>query len=198
MSSTRLPGKVLMPLLDRPILQWVIEAAWQAESLAGVVVATSLEDSDDAIAAFCMEHGAACFRGSLTDVAGRFMGALEQEGWDAFVRLSADSPLLDWRLIDVAVRRFATGDADVVTNVFPRSYPSGQSVEVVGYAPFRQAYAGFSLPEEFEHVTTFFYTHASDWRIINIKAEEDQFTTSLLAIDTAEDFERIEKIVREM
>jgi spore coat polysaccharide biosynthesis protein SpsF len=203
MSSKRLPGKVLLPLAGKPVLQYVIEAARRVGSVAGVVVATSTEASDDLVAAYCDAQGIKYFRGLLDNVAGRFLGALSEQGWDAAVRLSADSPLLDWRLIDEAVRYFGAGsprgealrgDFDLVTNVFPRSYPHGQSVEVVSAQAFRRAYPKFYSPEEFEHVTQYFYAHASEWRISALVFDRD-LSGIQMALDASVDLQRLENLL---
>lgn len=194
MSSRRLPGKVLLPLGEKPILAHVVSAVQNVRSLHSLVVATSREASDDPIAQYCAEHHLNYFRGSLDNVAERFLQILEAQGWDAVVRVSADSPLIDWHLIEKAVDMFIAGSWDVVTNVFPRSYPHGQSVEVINAQTYRQAYPHFSRPEEFEHVTPYFYTHASDWRIGSIVAPTDQ-SQLRLAVDTPEDLKRLKKAI---
>lgn len=196
MSSRRLPGKVLLPLAGKPVLQYVVEAAGRVPDLAGVVVATSNEASDDPIANFCAENKIHCFRGSLEDVARRFMAALGKYGWDGAVRISADSPLLDWHLIEEAVQHFQTNAWDLVTNVWPRSYPHGQSVEVVRAAALISAYKKFSQADDFEHVTQYFYRHEHEWRIKAIVAKRD-LSHVQMALDTPEDLARLEQLVRQ-
>lgn len=196
MSSRRLPGKVLLPLAGKPLLQHVINALQKIPSLAGIVVATSSEESDNSVADYCGQNSIAYFRGSLTNVAQRFLQALEQQGWDAALRVSADSPMLNWRLVEEAVAMFASGKWDIVTNVFPRSYPHGQSVEIISRAALQQAYPKFSTPEESEHVTPYFYAHAANWRIDSIISPQDR-SREQLSIDTPEDFERIQALMTE-
>lgn len=194
MSSRRLPGKVLLSLAGKPLLQHVIDALKRVPSLTGIVVATSIEKTDDPIAAYCQEKNIAWYRGSLPNVAQRFLEALEQQSWEGAVRVNADSPLLDWRLVDQAVNKLLREEWDLVTNVFPRSFPKGQSVEVVRTTAYQQAYKKFSVSEEFEHVMPYFYTHAVDWRIATIISSQDLSDTHL-TVDTAEDLERIEKMI---
>lgn len=194
MSSQRLPGKVLLPLAGKPVLKYVVEAARRA--VPRVVVATSLETSDDPIAKFCSENNVPCFRGSLSDVAGRFLRALEHTGWEAAVRVSADSPLLDWRLIKLAVIIFEPGGIDVVTNVYPRTFPKGQSVEVVAYDALRRAYPNMSLAER-EHVTSYFYANSGRWQVKNFVSGHD-WSSIRLCVDTPEDMAMIEFTVRRL
>lgn len=195
MSSKRLPGKVLLPLAGKPVLQYAVEAAQRAPGLAGVLVATSREESDDPIAMWCRTRQVACSRGSLENVAERFLQALLMQGWEAAVRISADSPLLDWRLIYTAMRLFQSGMYDVVTNVLPRTYPRGQSVEVVRASALQRAYQNFSEPADFEHVTSYFYRHAQQWRIGRLTLAKDQSDVNL-AVDTAEDLTKLEGLMK--
>ena len=95
MSSRRLPGKVLARLDGQPILQWVLERLARCPSLAENAVATSDEPDDDAIEAFCRDAGTRCVRGPLEHVAERFRQAARAMKLDAFVRVCADSPLID-------------------------------------------------------------------------------------------------------
>ena len=106
MSSQRLPGKVLMPLAGKPLVQYLLESLEHSAQLGGVVVATSDQPSDAALAHFCREQEVACYRGSLDDVTARLLGAAEWHSFEAIVRVCADSPLLDWRLVDQAVELF--------------------------------------------------------------------------------------------
>lgn len=195
MSSKRLPGKALRPLAGKPVLQYAIEAVQRVPGLAGVLVATSEEGSDDPIAMWCEANQVACFRGSLENVAERFLQALLAQGWEAAVRISADSPLLPWRLIDAAHRLYRRGQYDLVTNVLPRTYPRGQSVEVVSKSALQQAYQRFSQPADFEHVTSYFYRHAQQWRIGRLTLARDQSGVNL-AVDTAEDLTRLEGLMK--
>ena len=121
MSSRRLPGKVLRPLAGQPTLQYLLERLARCEQVDRVIVATSTESSDDPVAAFCESAGTLVHRGPLEHVAARFGETVERFGLDAFVRVTADSPLLDQRLVDRGVALYRDGEFDVVTNVFPRA-----------------------------------------------------------------------------
>jgi spore coat polysaccharide biosynthesis protein SpsF (cytidylyltransferase family) len=187
MGSSRLPGKVLMPLAGRPALEWLLERLEHAEELDALVVATSDDPSDDPVAVFCEERGTACRRGSLDDVAGRLLDAARGERLDAFVRISGDSPLLDQRLVDEAVRLMRAGGHDLVTNVRPRSFPPGQSVEVIKTDALERA-----LGPDPEHVTGPLYDGGFDLR--RFEAETPR-TDVRYTLDTPEDAARLEKIL---
>src|SRR5947207_1002273 len=106
MTSSRLPGKVLQSMHGRPMLQYLLDRLARAQGVSDIVVATSIDRSDDPIERFCSAAGVACVRGPLLDVAARFHEVLETWPLDAFVRVSADSPLLDQRIVDAAVRLY--------------------------------------------------------------------------------------------
>jgi len=173
LSSERLPGKVLLDVGGKPLLQYVIERLRHSRRAAGTVVATSEEPSDDAIAAFCEDAGVACFRGPLGDVAARFLRLFDACPADAYVRISGDSPLLDPFIVDRVIDAFDEYEPDLATNVHPRTFPTGQSVEVFAPGVYRAAYHRFAAPEDFEHVTHFFYQHAGDFDIRNVRHRED-------------------------
>lgn len=197
MTSQRLPGKVLMEVAGQPLLAYLLERLDLSRELRQVVVVTSDHPSDDPIAAFCAQSGRACFRGDLVNVAGRCLAALDHYGWDAFVRISGDSPMLDQALVDRAVAIFRQGAFDLVTNVFPRSWPPGQSVEVVGGEVFRKAVAAMDEPRHLEHVTPYFYEHQQQFAIFNMASGMD-FTSVRLSVDTKADLAVFARIVGRM
>jgi len=187
MSSRRLPGKMLRPVQGRPMLAYVVERLRRCRELAEVVVATSMAPEDDAIAAACGSLGVACHRGPLDDVLGRFIEIVAARGLPAVVRISGDSPLIDAAIVDRAVRLFRDAPCDLVTNVAPRSFPRGQSVEVIASAALRKAAAANLTPDEREHVTAWFYRHPEACSITNFAAPAD-LSGLQLSVDTAEDF----------
>jgi spore coat polysaccharide biosynthesis protein SpsF len=193
MSSQRLPDKVLTMVNGKPLLQYLLERLTHCSSIDQIVVATSEDKSDDPIAVFCHEYGALCFRGPLKNVAKRFYMALEKYNLDAFVRVCADSPMLDQKLIDQGVKLF-NGEYDLVTNTLHRSYPIGQSVEVIRTSTFKKVYEKMSTPDHFEHVTKYYYEHSDEFRIKNFSNDED-LSSYRLVLDTPEDLKRIEKII---
>ena len=197
MSSQRLPGKVLADLGGRPLLSYLLESLKMCSGLDSYLVATSVEEGDDPVAAFCGQQGVACFRGPLEDVAGRFAAAAQRCGCEAFVRVNGDSPFLDPRLIEWALGLFRKSPCDVVTNVHPRTFPKGQSVEVVRTASFARAYAEMRRPEHLEHVTKYFYDRASEFEIKNFSSSRE-YGGLQLSVDTGEDFACSLAMLREM
>lgn len=197
MSSKRLPGKVLMTVDGKPMLKYLHERLSRCRYIDHIVVSTSTDTCDDRLAAFSQTIGITCFRGPLTNVAGRFKATLDHFGFDAFVRVNGDSPLLDYRLVDRGIDLLRRKRCDLVTNVFPRTYPAGQSVEVMRSDAFRNGYARMKKRHDMEHVTPFFYRRAEAFKIYNFTASED-YRDLHLAVDTTSDFNRFSALVTAM
>jgi spore coat polysaccharide biosynthesis protein SpsF (cytidylyltransferase family) len=195
MSSRRLPGKVLMPLAGRPVLAWLLERLGHASSLDAVVLATSDATEDDPVASFASENGVLCHRGPLDDVVERVLGAARAHGLDAIARVNGDSPLLDQRLLDQGVELFRAAGVDLVTNVRPRTFPPGQSVEVVRCDALERAHAADTSPEEREHVTGPLY--GGDFRIARFETEPPR-TEPGFTIDTPADHDFLEEVLRSL
>jgi spore coat polysaccharide biosynthesis protein SpsF len=155
MSSTRLPGKVLMPLAGAPMIVRQIERIARARRIDRIVVATSVDPGDDRLVDAVRREAIAVHRGSLEDVQARFVGALDAHGpADHVVRLTADCPLADPQVIDQTIERVVGAGADYGSNTPPhRTYPKGLDVEVMTAGALRSAALRATTPEEREHVT---------------------------------------------
>ncbi len=197
MSSSRLPGKVLHRIEGTPLLGYLLERLRCAERVGTIVVATSDDETDEPIVEFCATTGTTCFQGSLENVARRYAQLLEAFPAEGYIRVCGDSPLLDPGLVDEVVALYAEQTPDLATNVFPRSFPKGQSVEVFGAQSFRSIYDQLARSEDREHVTQFFYRYAARYRIVNLSSGLDCAGESL-AIDTTEDMESFRVLVTEM
>lgn len=197
MSSTRLDGKVLYEVAGKPLLGHLLERLRRCKLAERIVVATSCEESDDAIEFFCRSRGVDCCRGPLDNVAERFRKVVEQYDFDGFVRVCADSPLLDQRWIDRAVKIFIDGNYDIVTNTYKRSFPKGQSIEVVRSDTFKKVCELMSTPDEREHITQYFYQRSAEFKIFNISLEKD-YSWLQLSVDEPKDLKMFENILRSM
>jgi len=203
MSSRRLPGKTLMSLGNDVVLGYVVKALGRVQGSSGLSVATSVHPTDDAIEEWCRRAGVRCFRGSLDDVTGRALSATAEVKAEAFVRISGDSPLIDPALVDHAIELFLASECDLVTNVFPRSFPRGQSVEVIRRSALAVAYSGGLSSSDMEHVTTALYAQPDSYSIVNFAAEDPESSVAGdpvreidLAVDELSDLERCRGIVR--
>lgn len=193
MSSRRFPGKVLAPFLGRPLLAHVVQRLEPVPGIAARVLATSREESDDPLALYAQRLGLAVVRGPLEDVLGRFDLALAEHPCEAFFRVCADSPLLEPFLFTKALEVFARGEADLVTNVYPRTFPPGLSVELLRTSVFRNMAQKATAPEDREHLTRYLYTHPEFCLIRNIECLRPADPGLHLALDEPGDLERLEK-----
>jgi spore coat polysaccharide biosynthesis protein SpsF len=194
MSSQRLPGKVLMPLAGQPVLHWLLDRLHHCDALDGLCIATSAEASDNPVAAFCASRSVTCYRGELENVAMRMLAAADMMKADAIVRISGDSPLIDGTVVAEAVALYRREKPDLASNVVVRTFPKGQSVEVLNVESLRAALPRFDGAGDNEHVTTYFYRNIEDFRITSLQRKANHSSVQL-SIDTAEDFARVARLV---
>ncbi|MBI2612543.1 glycosyltransferase family protein [Candidatus Kaiserbacteria bacterium] len=159
MSSTRLPGKVMLPLSGEPVLYHVVERTKRSRGADEVIVATTVEREDDTIAEFCQKRGYVCFRGSRDDVLGRFLEAARASKLDTIVRITSDCPLIDPDIIDETIRAYERESCDYLSNVGPgeRTFPRGLDCEVFSFEALSRANTEAREEYEREHVTPFMH-----------------------------------------
>lgn len=193
MSSSRLPGKVLALVLGEPMLVRQIERLRRCREIDALVVATSTDPSDDAVWATCREAGVDSFRGSLTDVLGRFVDAARPYHPAIVVRLTADCPLTDPLVIDQVIRFFEAEGCDYASNTIVRTFPRGLDVEVMRHECLEEAARDAVLANDREHVTSFLRAHPERYRLENCA---DQINRSHLrwTVDEAEDLEFVRRV----
>jgi spore coat polysaccharide biosynthesis protein SpsF len=187
MSSTRLPGKVLRPILGEPMMGRQIERLRRVRGLSGLVVATSTDPGDDAIAAYCATIGADCWRGPLDDVRARFLGALAAAGSPrTFIRLTADCPLADPALIDRCIASHAQTGADYTYTSKGWTFPKGLDVEAVETAALERSARDSDDVYDREHVTPYIYRHPELFRLNAMTRDPPERWR--WTVDTPEDF----------
>jgi spore coat polysaccharide biosynthesis protein SpsF len=174
MSSSRLPGKVLAPVLGEPMIGRQIERLRRAKRIDKLVVATSTDPSDDLVAAYCSKLGVEVFRGSLNDVLERFAGAAKRYPLaKTLVRLTADCPLTDPELVDRVIDHHLAAGADYTSNTLgTRTYPHGLDVEVVRPRVLQDANEWAHDPYEREHVTPYVYRRPDDYKLAGVSRHE--------------------------
>ncbi len=173
-SSSRLPSKVLAPILGQAMLVRQIERLHRAETIDRLVIATSDHVTDDPLAELCAGSGVACHRGSLDDVLARFCGAYVAFGPARHVvRLTGDCPLADPTVIDRVVRHHMASGADYTTNAVQPTWPDGLDVEVMRSEVLQRARAEARLPSEREHVTPYIHKHPEWFRVEHVRGERD-------------------------
>lgn len=172
-SSSRLPGKVLLDLHGAPMIIRQIERVKRARRIDALVVATSTAPEDDALADLCASHGIACARGSLHDVLDRVVQVARPHEPEWIVRLTGDCPLADPELVDAVVEFAEQNACDYASNAVQPTYPDGLDVEVVRMGVLERAWAEAVLASEREHVTPFIYKRPDDFRVGHFCGQED-------------------------
>lgn len=192
-SSSRLPGKVLKPILGVPMLRHQLDRVRRARSMDAFIVATSTDASDDAIEALCAAAGVGCFRGSLDDVLDRFYQAALAYNPQHVVRLTGDCPLIDPDLIDRVVEFYLAGNFDHAGNAVEPMFPDGLDVEVLRFQVLEYAWRHASLPSHREHVTLFVHRSPDRFRVGSYRNVTD-LSHLRWTVDEPEDFELIRRI----
>ena len=194
-SSKRLLGKVLKKILGVTVLERVINQVKKSKKISKIIIATSKHNTDKKIHNFCNKNKINCLSGPLNNVYKRFYSIISKEHCKSFVRISADSPLLDPSLIDRAVTFFNKNKCDIVTNVFPRTFPKGLSVEVVNSKIILDFLLKIKKKRHQEHVTSFFYDNYKDFKIKNFYNKINNSNVNL-SIDSLDDFKRVKNIIK--
>ena len=193
--STRLPGKVLLDLAGRTVLERVVERVSLFTLVDELIVATSELRADDPVAVECARIGVETFRGSESDVLERFVGAADATGADVCVRLTADCPLLDPGVSDSIISVFleADGAADYASNKIPQSFPRGLDTEVFSRDALGRTAREARETYERVHVTAYIYRHPERFSLISVTSDIDRADWRW-TVDTAEDLEFVRQI----
>ena len=198
MASSRLPGKVLEPLGHRLVLDWMVARVGRAALVNQVVIATTLDPSDDPVAEFCAAQGVAYTRGSMHDVLDRYYQAARQYAAEVVVRLTADCPLIDPAMLDDNLRTFLAAEPplDFAANRLPmdRTVPIGLDTEICTFAALERVWQTAQDAHQREHVMPYFYEHPEIFNILHIRHEPD-YGDLRWTIDTPEDLALLRQIV---
>ncbi|MGH2582222.1 MAG: cytidylyltransferase domain-containing protein [Anaerolineales bacterium] len=198
MDSSRLPGKVLLDLGGKTVLDWVVQRVSRVRGVDQTIVATSTAPEDDAIAGFCEERGYAFTRGDLHDVLDRYMQAANKSNADVIIRITGDCPLIDPGMISDNLNTFFTTlpPLDFAANRLPgdRTIPIGLDAEICTRGALETAWREATEPHQREHVMPFFYENPERFRILHIR-HEPSYGHLRWTLDTQEDYVLLQKIV---
>jgi spore coat polysaccharide biosynthesis protein SpsF len=199
MGSTRLPGKILKPILEKPLLDFLIERLMYSKGINEVVVLTTREIADDPIVTFCEQRKIPCFRGSEEDVLDRYYQAALLRRPDGIVRITSDCPLIDPQIVDQLIEAFRHEypKFDYVSNTLERTFPRGLDAEVFSFEALERAFQNALYPEEHEHVTVYMYRHPELFKLKNI-AHTSSLAHHRWTVDTPEDFALIRLILENL
>ncbi|HEY3235774.1 MAG TPA: glycosyltransferase family protein, partial [Polyangiaceae bacterium] len=197
-TSTRLPGKVLKPLAGKPLLSRMLERLRAAETPFELVVATTVDRSDDAIVELCAGIHTSVFRGHPSDLLDRHLQAARQTRAETIVKIPSDCPLIAPEVVDRVLDRWnqSPGSFDYLSNLHPPTYPDGNDVEVMTREALEIAWIEARKPHEREHTTPFLWDQPERFRIGNV-AWETGLNYSLshrFTIDYEEDYQLISAV----
>lgn len=202
MTSSRLPGKVLLPILGEPLLIRMIERLRMAETPFQIVVATSTDPADDALEILCRAHEIDCFRGDLVDCLDRHYQAAVQYGADIVVKIPSDCPLIDPRIIDQVLGVYLANpdQYDFVSNLHPPTWPDGNDVEIMTFDCLKATWQEATKPLEREHTTPYIWDTPGRFRVGNVVWEtgQDYSMSHRFTIDYRADYEFIEQVFLEL
>ncbi len=201
MSSTRLPGKIMLPILGKPLLLRMIERVRQAKQTGQLIIATSINKDDDEVEEFCTTNNLACYRGHLTDLLDRHYQVAKKHLADAVVKIPSDCPLVDPQIIDKVIQHYVKSEElDFVSNLHPASYPDGNDVEIMSFDSLECAWKDATKNYEREHTTPFIWENGDVFKIGNVVWETglDYSTSYRWTIDFPEDYEFIRKVYEEL
>ncbi len=196
MTSTRLPGKVLKKVQGKSLLEHQIERLKRVPSADHIVVATTVNETDQPIVDLCQRLQVSFYRGSEQDVLSRYYEAARQFKADVVVRVTSDCPVIDPQVVGQTIERFLEKYPlyDYVTNVLKRTFPRGMDTEVFSFKALEEAFNEAIHPLEREHVTPFIQNQAQRYKLENITFHEDQ-SRHRWTVDMPEDLALITRII---
>jgi len=195
MTSTRLPGKVLMPLAGKPALERMVERVKRSKYIDYIVIATTVNVADSPIVELADKLNVNCFRGSEMDVLGRVLGAAQSVNADIIVELTGDCPLMDWRVVDRGIEEFLENTSDLACNVAKRTFPDGFDVQVFPTKILAGVATTTDDKLDREHVSRYIYHHPEKYKIHNWEPTEENCWPDLrVTLDEQEDYDLINKI----
>ena len=175
MNSSRLPGKIMLKVCGKPLLAHLVDRIKNSKTLDKIVIATSMEKQDDVIVDFCKKNNIMCIRGSETDLLSRYKIAADKTQADIIVRLTSDTPLLEYTIVDKVVNSYIENEHDFVSNCYPlpRTYPDGMNVEVFSREILDEMHFCAKKPSEREHVTFYVLMQPTKFKISRIDNDTD-------------------------
>jgi spore coat polysaccharide biosynthesis protein SpsF (cytidylyltransferase family)/UTP-glucose-1-phosphate uridylyltransferase len=187
MSSSRLPGKVLKPILNKPIVAYEIERIKQSKKIDKIVLATSINEDDNPLEELAKSLNIECFRGDLENVLKRYYDCATHYKADIIVRLTGDCPVIDPTIIDEIIESHLNMENDYTSNTLYRTFPDGLDVEVFNYETLKKVYENAVSYDEKEHVTLYIHKNKDKFKIGNFQNDID-YSYLRWTLDTIDDF----------
>lgn len=198
MGSSRLPGKVLMDLEGKSVLEHVIQRLKNSKMINDIIIATSNKEIDNKIVELCNKINIKCFRGSEDNVLERYYKCAKEYNGDIIVRVTSDCPLIDSKVLDEMLLFYLNNKYKLVTNAGNdenRTYPRGLDLEIFSFELLEKAYVNSSQSYEKEHVTPYMYEN--EYNIFYYK-NNINYSNYRLTLDTKEDYLLIKAIYEKL
>lgn len=192
--STRLAGKVLLKIMGKTILEYLIERIKRARNIEDIIIATTKKEEDSQIINLARLLKVNIFRGSEDDVLDRVYQAAKTFDVRHIVRITADCPLMDPRIIDDIVNYYFESYADYCSNTIEKTFPDGEDVEVFNFKTLAYAWKNANLASEREHVTPYIIKHPDIFKLTNFK-NRTNLSNKRWTLDREEDFILIKAII---
>ena len=180
--SKRLNRKIFKKINNKTIIERVVSQLRKSKKITNILIATSSYNQDNDIEKFCLANNIGFYRGSLNNVALRFLKVSKKYDLKNFIRVSCDSPFIDYKLIDKGIVLAEKSNFDLITNICPRTYPKGLSFEIIRKSIMEKFLNKFSNYDK-EHVTTYFYRNFDKFKIYNFSASKN-YSKINLCVDT--------------
>lgn len=193
-ASTRLPGKVLLTIRNKPLLWYLLKRLELVKTPNQIIIATSTSDSNKPLLDYLREQKINYYAGDENDVLDRFYRTAKHYSGEIIVRITADCPLIDSTLIDRGLDIFLNNNFDYLSNVHPPTFPDGYDIEIFTFKALETSWKNAKLNSEREHVTPFIYNNPNIFRIENFQNDKD-LSNIRLTVDTKKDFILISKII---
>lgn len=197
MGSTRLPGKVLLDLGDKKVLNHVFDRLQMCETLTHTILATTTNKNDDALVDWAIENNVLYHRGSEEDVLSRYYETAKKFNADVIVRITSDCPFIDFEVVDKVVEAHIKSDCDYTSNVHPPTYPDGLDTEVFTFKSIETANKKARSQKDREHVTPFIWNKENNFKVQNVKNKEDN-SKLRLTLDNIDDYEFLKLIINNL
>ena len=196
MTSSRLPGKVMMQALGRPMLAHLTSRLKAVPSIDEIVLATTVNSADDVLVDFANKDGIKVFRGSEEDVLARVIAAGESAGAEVLVEITGDCPVIDPDLVEQTIQMYFHHEVDYASNSIVSSYPDGMETQVISMAALKDAAARTNDPLDREHVSLYLWQRPEQYRIVHLVAPPSLHWPGLgLTLDEPGDYLLLSKII---
>jgi len=199
MGSTRLPGKVMKSILDKPVILWDIDRVSLSKLIDEVVIALPDGGENDIIVTTVKNYNDEIIitRGSEDDVLERYYHAAVQTNADVVVRITSDCPLIDPVVVDNVIEQFLNNDCDYCSNALVQTYPRGLDTEVFSFSALEKSWNEAKKEYEREHVTPYIWENPYKFRLLNVPNNTD-LSHFRWTLDTQEDFDFLEAVYKKI